>query len=107
MSAHTEEEVQALLALVKQQAEERERREAAINGQPMTVKDDNAVTPLDLLTSDNYTTKAVRNERMKACRSCDDLFKPTRMCRHCGCFMAAKTWLKEASCPLEKWEAVP
>lgn len=60
-------------------------------------------TPLDLLSSDNYTTREVRNERYDICLSCDRLFGPTRTCKECGCFMAMKTWLKMAGCPLQKW----
>jgi len=61
------------------------------------------VTPLDLLHSDNYTTKDIKESRMDICKGCDRLFKPTRQCKECGCFMALKTWLKGATCPLDKW----
>jgi rRNA maturation endonuclease Nob1 len=61
------------------------------------------VTPIDLLFSDNYTTKEIRNKRYDICKECDSLFKPTNTCKECGCFMAMKTWLKEATCPLGKW----
>jgi len=64
------------------------------------------VTPLDLLNHKNYTTQEIRNERLDICKGCDRLFKPTRTCKECGCFMAAKTWLKESRCPLGKWDAV-
>lgn len=76
-------------------------------GQPieagLTDEQADAVTPLDLLSSDNYTTKAVRNERFDVCKGCDRLFKPTRTCRECGCFMGIKTWLKDATCPKGYW----
>jgi hypothetical protein len=61
------------------------------------------VTPLDLLSSDNYTTKDTRDGRLNTCKDCDRLFKPTRTCRECGCFMAVKTWLKDATCPIGHW----
>ena len=61
------------------------------------------VSPLDLLSSNNYTSKEHRAARLNVCRDCSSLFKPTRTCRECGCFMALKTWLKDASCPLGKW----
>lgn len=61
------------------------------------------VVPVDLLFSKNYTTKEVRNKRYEICKSCPKLFKPTRTCIKCGCFMAMKTWLKDAECPIEKW----
>ena len=62
------------------------------------------VTPMDLLSSDNYTTKDIRDSRLDICKGCDSLFAPTRTCKECGCFMALKTWLKDASCPLGKWD---
>lgn len=61
------------------------------------------VTPLDLLSSKNYTTRDIRNERYEICKKCPKLFKPTKTCKECGCFMAAKTWLKDATCPIGKW----
>lgn len=64
------------------------------------------VTPLDLLSSDNYTTREIRNERLDICKKCEHLFKPTRTCKMCGCFMAAKTWLKHAHCPEGHWNGV-
>jgi len=69
----------------------------------MSIEQIDSVTPLDLLNSNNYTTKDVRDDRFNACKECDRLFKPTRTCRECGCFMSMKTWLKDASCPLGKW----
>ena len=61
------------------------------------------VTPIDLLSSKNYTTKEIRDERYDICKGCDRLFKPTRSCKECNCFMAMKTWIKDATCPLYKW----
>lgn len=66
-------------------------------------KEADNVTPLDLLSSKNYTTKEIRNERFDICKECPRLFKPTKTCKECGCFMAAKTWLKDATCPIGKW----
>lgn len=42
-------------------------------------------------------------KRMDTCKSCDELNKTLMTCRQCGCFMVAKTKLRGASCPLEKW----
>jgi hypothetical protein len=61
------------------------------------------VTPLDLLNVNAYTAKKIRDERYEICKSCPELFKPTRTCKKCGCFMAMKTWLKDATCPINKW----
>lgn len=75
---------------------------------PPEMSDEEArkVTPLDLLNSSNYATREIRDERLDACMGCDRLFKLTKTCKECGCFMAAKTWVKQASCPLGEWGAV-
>lgn len=66
----------------------------------------NDVTPLDLINNNNYTTKEIRDSRYDVCLGCEELFKPTRTCKKCGCFMALKTWLKDAQCPINKWGQV-
>lgn len=62
--------------------------------------------PWDLLNNDNYVDEDTKNRRYAICLDCDKLFKPTRTCKECGCFMTMKTWLKNASCPLGKWDAI-
>jgi len=64
------------------------------------------VTPFDLLSNENYTTEDIRNNRYDICLECDILFKPTKTCKECGCFMALKTWLSDAKCPIGKWNSV-
>ena len=64
------------------------------------------VSPLDLLNAANYTSKALRDERLAICKTCPELWRPTRTCKKCGCFMGMKTWLKDAGCPIGKWSAV-
>lgn len=71
----------------------------------MSEEEDN-VTPLDLLSSNNYTTKDIRDSRLEICKSCPQLFKPTKTCKRCGCFMSLKTWLKDAHCPDHLWGKV-
>jgi hypothetical protein len=68
-----------------------------------TDEDDRKATPLDLLSSVNYVDRGTREARYDVCKGCPRLFKATRTCKECGCFMAAKTWLKQAECPLDKW----
>lgn len=41
--------------------------------------------------------------RMDICNVCPEIIPLTKQCKQCGCFMAAKTRLKEAKCPLNKW----
>lgn len=67
-------------------------------------KEKNGVTPLDML---NPNTKKVTvesaTERFDICLSCPELIKITKQCKKCGCFMAAKTKLEKATCPIGKW----
>lgn len=42
-------------------------------------------------------------QRYSICNSCPELIKLTKQCKKCGCFMAAKTKLENATCPLGKW----
>jgi len=62
--------------------------------------------PIDLFNKNNYTELDIRDARYDICLGCDRLFKPTSTCKECGCFMNRKTWLKDASCPLGKWDSV-
>lgn len=66
-------------------------------------KEMDSVTPLDLLSSKNYTNREERDIRYDICKKCPELIKMTKTCKKCGCFMSMKTWLKDASCPINKW----
>lgn len=101
----TQEEIDAEQALMaKQQAEPQFNFERAAEQAPV-ISDEaaHAVTPLDLLNSGNYTDRATRDTRMDICNGCDRLFKPTKSCKECGCFMALKTWIEVSVCPIGKW----
>lgn len=43
------------------------------------------------------------NERFSICKACPELVKLTKQCKKCGCFMAVKSKLENAKCPLGKW----
>lgn len=43
------------------------------------------------------------NSRLDICNSCEFLFKPTKNCKKCGCFVVAKVKLKQQKCPIDKW----
>jgi hypothetical protein len=47
-------------------------------------------------------TKIVES-RMSICNACPHLVQATKQCTKCGCFMVAKTKLKNAECPLGFW----
>ena len=42
-------------------------------------------------------------QRLDMCLSCPELIQLTVQCKKCGCFMAAKTKLESAKCPIGKW----
>lgn len=58
--------------------------------------------PLKRMTVDS----CVREERFNICKKCDKFIEITSTCKLCGCFMVAKTWLPNASCPLGKWSNI-
>lgn len=62
--------------------------------------------PWDLLDSENHVDKETADERFNICLSCPELIEKTKQCKQCGCFMALKTKLYNASCPLGKWGEV-
>lgn len=41
-------------------------------------------------------------ERMNVCNSCDKNVK--QVCQLCGCYLQAKTLVKEEKCDINKWE---
>ena len=45
------------------------------------------------------------DKRWDECQKCEFLLKPTNNCKKCGCFMAVKTRVATASCPIGKWNA--
>jgi hypothetical protein len=60
--------------------------------------------PWDLLDpSVERVTENVAEERYSICLGCPELLKLTKQCKKCGCFMAIKSKMKVASCPLGKW----
>lgn len=45
----------------------------------------------------------IREARLAECEACPHLLHLTHNCLKCGCFVKAKTMIKEASCPIGKW----
>lgn len=63
-----------------------------------------AAKPWDLLNPNKpRSNEELANERYNICLSCPELIQLTKQCKKCGCFMAVKTKLKEAVCPIGKW----
>lgn len=68
------------------------------------IEKERQVKPWDLLDPANYVEDSeISDSRLAICKSCPELIKLTTQCRKCGCFMAAKTKLQKAVCPIGKW----
>lgn len=52
---------------------------------------------------DNLVEPEVAKKRIEICIACPKLIQITKTCKECGCFMGAKTKLKNVECPLNKW----
>jgi hypothetical protein len=62
------------------------------------------VGPMDLINPNSeWANEEVSSERYSICKACPELIKLTKQCKKCGCFMAAKTKLQQATCPIGKW----
>lgn len=60
--------------------------------------------PWDLINPETeWASDEVAKERYDICKACPELIKLTKQCKKCGCFMAAKTRLEKATCPIGKW----
>lgn len=60
--------------------------------------------PWDLINPNTeMVSEEVAAERFSICKSCPELIKLSKQCKKCGCFMAAKTKIKVAECPIHKW----
>jgi hypothetical protein len=67
-------------------------------------KEPRDVKPWDLINPNSeWATEDVSSERYSICKTCPELIKLTKQCKKCGCFMAAKTKLQKATCPIGKW----
>jgi hypothetical protein len=51
---------------------------------------------------DNYSIKL----RLEHCLKCKELFKTTKQCKKCKCFVEQKTKFSNEKCPLLKWQAI-
>jgi len=61
------------------------------------------VTPFDLINGSPRVEKDIKDIRLDICKSCDWFRPKTQTCKKCGCFMAAKSMLLNAKCPIDKW----
>lgn len=67
---------------------------------------DRPARPWDLFNKElGRVETEVAADRMAICNGCEFL-QAAGTCSECGCFMAAKTKLPNASCPKGKWDVV-
>lgn len=60
--------------------------------------------PWDVINPNTeWAAEEKSNERFEICKACPELIKLTKQCKKCGCFMAVKTKIELATCPLGKW----
>lgn len=60
--------------------------------------------PWDALNPNTeYVQESEAERRYDICNSCPELIDLTKQCKQCGCFMAMKTKMSKATCPLKKW----
>lgn len=45
-----------------------------------------------------------QERRLSICESCEWFVSESKRCQQCGCLMTIKVTLKQASCPIHKWE---
>jgi hypothetical protein len=63
-----------------------------------------SVSPLDILKpGTEWAEESLSDQRFSICQGCPELIKLSKQCKKCGCFMAIKTKLQAATCPLGKW----
>jgi hypothetical protein len=55
-----------------------------------------------LLEDPSVAPRAVADERMKTCESCDR-YTAKKTCEICQCFMPLKTTMANMRCPIDKW----
>jgi hypothetical protein len=61
------------------------------------------VRPWDLINGSPRSTEEVAASRLEICKDCEFFRPKTQTCKKCGCFMAAKSMLFHARCPVGKW----
>jgi hypothetical protein len=60
--------------------------------------------PWDMLNPNTeYVPEEEAERRYDICKACPELIDLTKQCKQCGCFMAMKTKVSKATCPLGKW----
>lgn len=81
-------------------------KENNANIDPKSVEGTNnkSVKPWDALNPNTeWLSEEESSKRFDICKACPELINLTKQCKRCGCFMAVKTKMKLATCPIGKW----
>lgn len=63
-----------------------------------------SVSPMDILNpKTEWVDDSISGPRLLICQGCPEFIKLSSQCKKCGCFMAIKTKLEKAECPIGKW----
>ena len=57
---------------------------------------------LDFISDVKY--KKYFDARYEICKVCED--NKNSLCKHCGCFIPAKTMAEDSECPIGKWKTI-
>jgi hypothetical protein len=67
-------------------------------------RESGVATPIDfVMPGTQYASQEEKDARYDICQGCERFAHSTKQCKECGCFMAIKTKLQHATCPLGKW----
>lgn len=50
--------------------------------------------------------KAIADDRLVICNTCEHYDKTSKKCKKCGCFMEYKAMLPYVDCPMGKWGVI-
>jgi len=56
-----------------------------------------------LLENPTIAPRAIAQERMTICESCDRYLPDSKICEICGCYLPLKTAAANMRCPIDKW----
>lgn len=69
------------------------------------MSENRSVKPWDMFNKNmERALPVIAENRLKVCKACPRFIRLTHQCKECGCLMDAKTKLKDATCPLNKWK---
>lgn len=59
---------------------------------------------IDLFDPSKHVHPKIRRQRINICMQCPYLFKPTKNCKVCLCFVREKSKLITEDCPMGYWQ---